>query len=165
MGTRSSGWPDRRWDRWSAEPEQLAWLAEQLRHPARRGSVLVLHHPPLPSAIPAAEFLKLHNADELAEVISGSDVRMILCGHNHMTAASALAGIPVWVGPALAYRIDAMAPAGRQQGFVGAGFTRIDVVGTSVIATAVEAGPATRIYDKADTEVQERLAALAAEAG
>ncbi|MGV9664276.1 metallophosphoesterase [Nocardia niigatensis] len=147
------------------EPEQLAWLAEQLRHPASRGSVLVLHHPPLPSAIPAAEFLKLQNADQLAEVISGTDVRMILCGHNHMTAASVLAGVPVWVGPALAYRIDAMAPAGRQQGFVGSGFTRLDVVGTAVIATAVEAGPGTRIYDKADTEVQERLAALAAEAG
>ncbi|MFE3733019.1 hypothetical protein [Nocardia sp. NPDC059154] len=35
---------------------------------------------------------------------------------------------------------------------------------SSVIATAVEADPGTRIYDKADTEVQERLAALAAQA-
>ncbi|AYF73796.1 metallophosphatase [Nocardia yunnanensis] len=147
------------------EPEQLAWLTERLRVPAARGSLLVLHHPPLPSAIPAAEFLKLRNADQLAEVIAGTDVRMIVCGHNHMTAASVLAGVPVWVGPALAYRIDAMAPAGRQQGFAGAGFTRLDVVGASIIATAVEAGPAARLYDKADTEVQERLAALAAEAG
>ncbi|MTE14565.1 metallophosphoesterase [Nocardia aurantiaca] len=147
------------------EPEQLAWLGEQLRRPAARGTVLVLHHPPLPSAIPAAEFLKLEDADRLAEVVAGTDVRMILCGHNHMTAASALAGIPVWVGPALAYRIDAMAPAGRQQGFVGSGFTRLDVLGSTVIATAVEAAPGTRIYDKADTEVQQRLAALAAEAG
>ncbi|MEC3955933.1 metallophosphoesterase [Nocardia sp. CDC153] len=147
------------------EPEQLAWLAEELRRPAERGTLLVLHHPPLPSAIPAAEFLKLQDADRLAEVIAGSDVRMILCGHNHMTAAAALAGVPVWVGPALAYRIDAMAPAGRQQAYAGAGFTRLDVLGDTVIATAVEAIPVHRIYDKSDTEVQERLSALAAEAG
>ncbi|WP_040807864.1 metallophosphoesterase [Nocardia concava] len=147
------------------EPEQLAWLGEQLRRPAERGTLLVLHHPPLPSAIPAAEFLKLQDADRLAEVIAGTDVRMILCGHNHMTAAAALAGIPVWVGPALAYRIDAMAPAGRQQAFGGAGFTRLDVLGETVIATAVDAIPVNRIYDKSETEVQDRLSALAAEAG
>ncbi|MVU80444.1 metallophosphatase [Nocardia sp. ET3-3] len=147
------------------ESEQLAWLAEELARPAERGTLLVLHHPPLPSAIPAAEFLKLQDADRLAEVLAGSDVRMILCGHNHMTAAAALGGIPVWVGPALAYRIDAMAPAGRQQAFAGAGFTRLDVLGDTVIATAVDAIPVHRIYDKDDTEVQERLSALAAEAG
>ncbi|APA99351.1 metallophosphoesterase [Nocardia seriolae] len=147
------------------EPEQLAWLGEQLRRPAERGTLLVLHHPPLPSAIPAAEFLKLQDADRLAEVLAGSDVRMILCGHNHMTAAAALAGIPVWVGPALAYRIDAMAPAGRQQAYAGAGFTRLDVLGETVIATAVDAIPVHRIYDKSETEVQERLSALAADAG
>ncbi|MFE3195448.1 metallophosphoesterase [Nocardia sp. NPDC059240] len=145
------------------EAEQLAWLADRLREPAPRGSLLVLHHPPLPSAIPAAEYLKLRNADELAAVLSGTDVRMILCGHNHMTAASACAGIPVWVGPALAYRIDAMAPNGRQHGLAGSGFTRIDVLETAIVATAVETTPTTRLYDKSENEVQERLEALAAE--
>lgn len=147
------------------EVEQLAWLSAQLERPAPRGTLLVLHHPPLPSAIPAAEFLKLRDADQLAEVLAGTDVRMILCGHNHMTAASVLSGIPVWVGPAMAYRIDAMGPLGRQQGFVGSGFTRLDVLGETVIATAVEAAPSTQLYDKSETEVQERLSALAAEAG
>lgn len=147
------------------EHEQLAWLRTQLREPAPRGTLLVLHHPPLPSAIPAAEFLKLQDAELLAEVITGTDVRMILCGHNHMTAASVLAGVPVWVGPALAYRIDAMAPVGHQLGVVGSGFTRLDVLDSAIIATAVETTPTTALYDKADTEVQERLSALAAEAG
>ncbi|WP_433561235.1 metallophosphoesterase [Nocardia sp. CA-151230] len=147
------------------EDSQLDWLAAQLREPARLGSLLVLHHPPLPSAVPAAEFLKLRNADRLAEVLTGTDVRMILCGHNHMTAASALAGIPVWVGPALAYRIDAMSPAGRQYGIAGSGFTRIDILDTAIIASAVETTPTTRLYDKSDTEVQERLRALASGKG
>ncbi|MET8423103.1 metallophosphoesterase [Nocardia sp. NPDC004860] len=143
------------------EDNQLDWLAAQLREPAPLGSLLVLHHPPLPSAVPAAEFLKLRNADRLAEVLTGTDVRMILCGHNHMTAASALAGIPVWVGPALAYRIDALSPAGRQYGIAGSGSTRIDVLDTAIIASAVETTPTTRLYDKSDIEVQGRLQTLA----
>ncbi|AHH17993.1 putative metallophosphoesterase [Nocardia nova SH22a] len=147
------------------EPGQLAWLAGQLRRPAERGTLLVLHHPPLPSAIPAAEFLKLQDADALAEIVAGTDVRMILCGHNHMTAASSLAGVPVWVGPALAYRIDAMAPVGHQRGVVGSGFTRLDVFGSTVVATAVETTDTAQLYDKADTEVQDRLSATATEAG
>ncbi|MFF0457792.1 metallophosphoesterase [Nocardia africana] len=146
------------------EPEQLAWLSDHLRRPADRGTLLVLHHPPLPSAIPVAEFLKLQNAEELAAVVEGSDVRMILSGHNHMTAAAALAGIPVWVGPALAYRIDAMAPVGHQRGMVGSGFTRLDVLDQTVVATAVETTPSARIYDKSDTEVRDRLSAVATEA-
>ena len=144
------------------EVEQLAWLSVQLRTPAPRGTVLVLHHPPLPSPIATVDFLKLEDADRLAEVLAGSDVRMILCGHNHLTAAAAVAGIPVWIGPALSYRIDPMPPAGRHRGFAGFGYSRIDVVGSTVLATAIEATPATPVYDRPEAEVLEQLAAIAA---
>ncbi|MRH88315.1 metallophosphatase [Nocardia sp. SYP-A9097] len=147
------------------EPEQLDWLAEQLSRPAPRGTVLVLHHPPLPSAIAAAEALKLRQAEQLAAVVAGTDVRMILCGHNHMTAASALAGIPVWVGPAMAYRIHAMAPRGRQRAVSGSGYSRIDIVGSAVIATAVEVAAATVIYDRDEAGELDRLAPYVAQSG
>ncbi|MET9487377.1 metallophosphoesterase [Nocardia sp. NPDC006630] len=147
------------------EPEQLAWLAEELRTPAPRGTLLVLHHPPLPSAIAAAQVLKLQHAEQLAAVVAGTDVRMILCGHNHMTAASALAGIPVWVGPALAYRLDAMSPVGRQRSITGSGYSRIDVLPSAVIATAVETTPATEIYNNDEAAVLERLATVVAHSG
>ncbi|MBC7303581.1 MAG: metallophosphoesterase, partial [Nocardia sp.] len=110
------------------EPEQLTWLADELRTPAPHGTVLVVHHPPLRSPLATLDFLRLKDAEQLAEVVAGTDVRMILCGHNHLTGASALAGIPVWIGPAMAYRVDAMAPEGRHRGFVGFGFSRIDVL-------------------------------------
>ncbi|WP_067689484.1 metallophosphoesterase [Nocardia jejuensis] len=147
------------------EVDQLAWLRTQLSTPAPRGTVLVLHHPPLPSAIAAAQVLKLQDPDALADALAGTDVRMILCGHNHMTAASSLAGIPVWVGPALAYRLDAMAPAGRQRAITGFGYSRIDVLSSTVIATAVEATPAAELYNRAEAEVLEHLAAVVGEAG
>ncbi|WP_278262454.1 metallophosphoesterase [Nocardia sp. AG03] len=144
------------------EQAQLDRLAAELRTPAPRGTVLVLHHPPLPSAVATVDFLKLEDAHRLAEVLAGSDVRMILCGHNHLTGAAALAGIPVWIGPALSYRIDPLPPVGRHRGFTGFGYSRIDLVGETMVATAIEASPATAVYDRAEAEVLAQLATLAA---
>ncbi|MFF2391812.1 metallophosphoesterase [Nocardia sp. NPDC055165] len=144
------------------EPEQLAWLAEQLRTPAPHGTVLVVHHPPLRSPLATLDFLRLKDAEQLAEVVAGTDVRMILCGHNHLTGASALAGIPVWIGPATAYRVDPMAPAGRHRGFVGFGFSRVDVTESTVLATAIDAAPAPKVYDRPESEMLEQIAAIVA---
>ncbi|WP_405177082.1 metallophosphoesterase [Nocardia sp. NBC_01377] len=141
--------------------QQLAWLAEVLSTPAPRGTLLALHHPPVPSPIPGPDFLRLEHPDLLASALAGSDVGMIVCGHNHLTGAAALAGIPVWVAPALSYRIDTLAPQGRHRGVVGFGFTRIDVLGSGMVATAVEATAATTVYDRPEQEVLDQLAALA----
>lgn len=146
------------------EPEQLDWLTDQLREPAPHGTLLVLHHPPIPSPVAATEYLRLEQPELLGEVLDGSDVRLIICGHNHLTGAAALAGIPVWIGPALAYRIDTIAPLGRHRGLTGFGYSRIDLLGTTLVATAIEATPAETVYDRAESDVLEQLAALAAEA-
>ncbi|MFF2550380.1 metallophosphoesterase [Nocardia sp. NPDC058058] len=142
------------------EPSQLQWLADELRTPAPRGTLLAVHHPPLRSALAAARILKLHNTDDLADVVAGTDVRMIVSGHHHLTSAGSLAGIPVWIGPAVAYRIDAMAAAGRQQATDGFGFTRIDVIGAAFVATAVEVTAATQLYDRDEAAELARLAVL-----
>ncbi|WP_433622828.1 metallophosphoesterase [Nocardia sp. CA-120079] len=146
------------------EPEQLDWLTDQLREPAPHGTLLVLHHPPIPSPVAATEYLRLEQPELLEEVLAGSDVRLIICGHNHLTGAAALGGIPVWIGPALAYRIDTIAPIGRHRGLTGFGYSRIDLLGTTLVATAIEATPAETVYDRAESDVLEQLAALAAEA-
>ncbi|MFE9323609.1 metallophosphoesterase [Nocardia sp. NPDC052278] len=146
------------------EPEQLDWLTDQLREPAPHGTLLVLHHPPIPSPVAATEYLRLEQPELLEEVLVGSDVRLIICGHNHLTGAAALGGIPVWIGPALAYRIDTIAPIGRHRGLTGFGYSRIDLLGTTLVATAIEATPAETVYDRAESDVLEQLAALAAEA-
>ncbi|MBF6298837.1 metallophosphoesterase [Nocardia amamiensis] len=147
------------------EERQLDWLADQLRERARHGTLLVLHHPPIPSPIAATEYLRLARPELLAEVLADSDVRLIICGHNHLTAAAALAGIPVWIGPALAYRIDPIAPVGRHRGLIGFGYSRIDLLGSTLVATAIEATPAETLYERPEQDVLDQLAALATEAG
>lgn len=81
-------------------PERLDWLARQLSGPA----IVVLHHPPLPSPLPALADTGLQDADAFAAVIAGSTVRAVLCGHFHHALAGTLAGVPVFAAPALAYR-------------------------------------------------------------
>ncbi|MGW0178416.1 metallophosphoesterase [Nocardia sp. NPDC003345] len=139
---------------------QLEWLTAVLREPARHGTLLVLHHPPIPSPVATTQALRLREPERLAEVIAGTDVRLIICGHNHYTGAGALAGVPVWVGPALSYRMDPFAPAGRHRGRTGYGFGRIDLLGPDLVATAVETTPATTIYDRAEQDALDQLAAL-----
>lgn len=120
---------------------QLHGLAAELATPAPQGTVLVLHHPPVPSPMPTMRELGLARPEGLAEVIAGTDVRMILCGHDHHASGGVLAGIPVWIGPATSYRADVLPPPGRFQGVTGSAFTRIDLYPDTVVATAVPLGP------------------------
>ncbi|GGF33914.1 metallophosphoesterase [Williamsia phyllosphaerae] len=144
----------------SLEVEQLDWLADQLRHRTPRGTILVLHHPPIHSPVSTVDFLRLNDPDSLESVLAGSDVRMILCGHAHHTGASAIAGIPVWIGPPISYRTDPMPPAGRHRAGVGFGFSRIDVFGRSAVATAVDVVGAREVYSEPRSVAMERLWAL-----
>ncbi|WP_326836030.1 metallophosphoesterase [Amycolatopsis rhabdoformis] len=139
------------------EPAQLEWLRDELASPAPRGSLLAVHHPPLPSPVPSAHLLRLQNADDLATALTGTDVRLIVTGHAHHTGCGSLAGIPVWVGPALAYRSDPLPPPGRLRGRVGAGISRIDLIDGAFVATAVEIGAAPVVYDD-DKEERVRYA-------
>jgi 3',5'-cyclic AMP phosphodiesterase CpdA len=86
---------------------QLAWLADVLATPAEHGTILALHHPPIPSPlVPAAEIIELLDTERLAEVLRGSDVRAILGGHYHFTSHATFAGIPVSVAAATCYTVD-----------------------------------------------------------
>ena len=86
---------------------QLAWLADVLATPAEHGTLLALHHPPLPlPMLRAAELIELLEQDRLAAVIEGSDVRGILAGHLHFSTYSMFAGIPVSVASASCYTSD-----------------------------------------------------------
>lgn len=117
--------------------DQLAWLRDVLTDPAPDGTVLVLHHPPIVSPVVAVELIGLHSADGLADAVRGSDVRIIVSGHAHHTSAGVLAGVPVWIAPATAYRADVLPPSGMQRSEEGAGFTRIDIYPSGAVATFV----------------------------
>ena len=85
--------------------------ADVLATPAEHGTILALHHPPIPSPlVPAAEIIELLDTERLAAVLRGTDVRAILGGHYHFTSHSTFAGIPVSVAAATCYTVDT-APA------------------------------------------------------
>ena len=87
--------------------DQLAWLADVLATPAPHGTLLAMHHPPLPiPMMPAAEIIELADQHLLAEVVSGTDVRGILGGHFHYSTYSTFAGVPVSVAAATCYTSD-----------------------------------------------------------
>jgi hypothetical protein len=92
--------------------------------------VLALHHPPLrlgPLALTATAGTR--NAEELAEVIAGSDVQAILCGHFHAQVTGHLCGIPVWVTPGVVTRLDLTAPPHLVRGVRGASATVVELGG------------------------------------
>jgi len=120
--------------------EQLEFLAEELRRPAPEGTVLVLHHPPVPSPIASMSRIALYHPERLEKVVAGSDVRIILAGHNHHAMSATLGETPVWLCPATAYQADPLVAEGRFRGYPGAGFSRIDVGPEAVQATAVMGG-------------------------
>jgi Icc protein len=112
------------------DEDQLAWLGGLLSQPAPAGSIVALHHPPIVTgASPSMERVNLQNGERLAEVLAGSDVRAVLCGHYHSQLSGFLAGIPVWVTPGVVTRIDLTAPPHLVRGVLGAGATVVDLGG------------------------------------
>lgn len=86
---------------------QLGWLADVLASPAEHGSILAIHHPPIPTPmLEAMGMLELRDQPRLADVLWGSDVRAILAGHLHYSTHSTFAGIPVSVASATCYTLD-----------------------------------------------------------
>lgn len=93
-------------------PAQLDWLREQLAQPAPLGTILAMHHPPVPSVLPLAASVELRDQRALAEVLRGSDVRAIIAGHLHYSTFATFAGIPVSVASSTCYAQDLTVPVG-----------------------------------------------------
>lgn len=118
---------------------QLAWLADVLATPAPHGTLLALHHPPVPlPMLRAAELIELLDQDRLAAVLEGTDVRGILGGHLHFSTYSTFAGIPVSVASASCYTSDP-APVDRFVSGVDAGqsFTMVHAYDDRLVHTIV----------------------------
>lgn len=122
-------------------PDQLAWLSDVLATPAEHGTLLAMHHPPLPiPMLRAAELIELHDQQALADVITGArgDVRGILAGHLHLSTWSTFAGVPVSVASASCYTSDP-APIDRFVSGVDAGqaFTMVHAYDDRLVHTLV----------------------------
>lgn len=99
------------WHHGDLDRGQLDWLARVLEEPAPHGTLLAMHHPPLPSHLALFDILELQHQDELAEVIRGTDVRGILAGHLHYSAHGMFADVPVSVSSATCYTMNVALPA------------------------------------------------------
>ncbi|MFD5225176.1 phosphodiesterase [Microbacterium sp. NPDC058342] len=104
------------WHHGDIDDEQRGWLAGVLREPAPHGTLLAMHHPPLPAHVPLFDILELRHQDELAEVIRGTDVRGILAGHLHYSSSGTFAGIPVSVASSTCYTMNLGRPAAEVNG-------------------------------------------------
>lgn len=120
---------------------QLDWLAHELSTPAPHGTILAMHHPPIPSVLDLAVAVELRDQAPLAEVLRGSDVRSILAGHLHYSSTATFAGIPVSVASASCYTQDLNVPVGGTRGRDGAqGFNLVHVYPDTVLHSVVPLG-------------------------
>ncbi|GGF34466.1 hypothetical protein GCM10011519_04940 [Marmoricola endophyticus] len=91
--------------------DQAQWLNRVLDTEGPRGTVLVLHHPPIsPGGFDHLGERALRDTDRLVEVVEGSDVRAVLAGHLRVPLTGVLAGTPVQVAPGAVDHTDLTAP-------------------------------------------------------
>ncbi len=140
---------------------QLRWLADELATPAAAGTVLALHHPPVPSPISLVNALLLAEPEKLADVLAGSDVKILLAGHAHHSSAGAIGAVPVWVAGSSAYRAGTIGPTDRFTGLAGGEYTRVDVYPAGAVATAIPIADTEVIYDRNIEEMAKIASAYA----
>ena len=109
------------------DAEQLDWLRGVLAEPAPGGSVLAIHHPPLVGATDLLRGLDLDGLDELADVLAGSDVRIVLSGHYHHEMTGQIAGIPVHVAPGITNVVDSVGADAHEQALALSGASVVEL--------------------------------------
>ena len=152
------------WHHGDLDESQLAWLADVLAEPAPHGTLLAMHHPPIPSHLPLFDILELRHQDELAEIVRGSDVRGILAGHLHYSSQGTFAGVPVSVASATCYTMNVALPSAEVNGMDAAqAFQLVHVYPDTITHTVVPVtdAPTGDYFSEAWLE---RMAALTPEA-
>lgn len=141
----------------------MAWLAEELKNPAADGTVLALHHPPVPSPLGLLALVELREQNRLAEVLKGTDVRAILGGHLHYSTSGTFAGIPVSVASATCYTQDLNVKYPAARGMNGAqSFNLVHVYPDHLLHSVVPIGEFPTVYEMS-AEALEAFMALTPE--
>lgn len=121
--------------------EQLEWLRNELDTPSEKGTILAMHHPPVPSVLDLASAVELRDQKKLAEVIRGTDIKTIIGGHLHYSSNAMFAGIPVSVATSTCYTQDLNVEVGGTRGRAGAqGFNLIHVYDETILHSVVPSG-------------------------
>jgi len=135
---------------------QLSWLADVLATPAPLGTILAMHHPPVPSVLPLAASVELRDQSRLAAVLRGTDVRTIIAGHLHYSTFATFAGIPVSVASSTCYAQDLTVPVGGTRPQDGAqAFNMVHVYDDTVVHSVVPLD-VPRVLEHIDAEEAQR---------
>ena len=118
-------------------PAQLDRLREVLAQPAPRGTVVVVHHPPLPAPTVLHEALRLQEPDRLLAALAGTDVRVVLSGHYHHPYVATAGPLTLVVAPGVANRTDALVTRGRERAVRGSGACLVDLAADGVRTTVL----------------------------
>jgi 3',5'-cyclic AMP phosphodiesterase CpdA len=148
------------------DTDRLRRLRDALAEPVTNGTILVLHHPPVPPTTGLFEALRYVDPEPLLEVCAESDVRLILAGHYHhaLITSAGKGEIPVVVAPAVANTTDVLTPRGRERAVRGSGFAyiRLPVAGAGAARAHIVTAPApddgATVYDL-DQDAIDRIAA------
>jgi 3',5'-cyclic AMP phosphodiesterase CpdA len=127
--------------------DQLAWLEEVLATPAPHGTLIALHHPPVPSPLEIMAMFELRDQSRFEKVIEGTDVRGILAGHLHYSTFSTFGGAPVTVASATCYTQDLNVPQKSMRGQNGAqAFNLIHLYEDRMLSSVVPIGEFSTVY-------------------
>jgi 3',5'-cyclic-AMP phosphodiesterase len=86
--------------------ERLAWLDRTLAAQPDRPTLVLMHHPPFPTAITFMDNYGLENAAGLAEVLARhGQVERVLCGHLHRAIDRRFGGTVAGTAPSTAHQI------------------------------------------------------------
>jgi 3',5'-cyclic AMP phosphodiesterase CpdA len=144
------------------DDSQLDWLAQELETPAPDGTILALHHPPVPSVLDLSVLVELRDQASLAAVVRDSDVRTILAGHLHYSTTASFAGVPVSVASASCYTQDLNVPVGGTRGQdSGQSFNLVHVYEHTIVHSVVPLGSSTTVGEYVPPEETERRLAAA----
>lgn len=86
-------------------PEQLEWLKKILSQPSEKGSMIFVHHPLFWSdgnVFP----MEVTNSEEVMDVLEGSDVFAIFCGHTHQNATNTRNGLVQYTSDSAAFSLE-----------------------------------------------------------
>jgi hypothetical protein len=80
--------------------------------------------------------IMLRRSEPLVEAMDGSDVRLIISGHNHHEELGVLGSVPVWVSPSTAYLMDILS-RDEVRGLPGCAVSQIDLTDDGVTVNVI----------------------------
>lgn len=130
-------------------PDTLSALTDILRTAAPDGTVVVLHHAPIPPPSPLLVYFALERASRraLAEVVAGTDVRLVLAGHHHLAQSGSLGGVPVAVAGSTAIRTDPLGRPGHERTTRSTAFNLIRLYPDTVTTSVIPVDAAAEVFD------------------